>query len=139
MSDCAEFIYDHNFHTCEYGGCCHISTHIHDYSTPCLTPVCMLSVSSTSLCYSQAYYQMHGIDHVLLFDHGTTDNSYRELEPWLQSGFVTILSNITEMISDMPYHLKSGMKPFDYMMEVKSHIEMVCAYVVSFCGMLLVL
>jgi hypothetical protein len=35
--------------------------------------------------------------------------------------------------------LKSGMKPFDYMMEVKSHIEMVCAYVVSFCGMLLVL
>jgi hypothetical protein len=82
---------------------------------------------------------MHGIDHVLLFDHGTTDNSYRELEPWLQSGFVTILSNITDMISDMPYRSKRGKKSFYYMMEVKSHIEMVCSYVVLFFRMLLVL
>jgi hypothetical protein len=93
----------------------------------------MLSVSSTSLCYSQAYYQMHGIDHVLLFDHGTTDNSYRELEPWLQSGFVTILSNITEMISDMPYRAAIKKKgEFEYLMQGKAHLEMVCTIVVCY-------
>jgi len=74
-----------------------------------------------------AYYQMHGIDHVLLFDHGTTDRSFEELKPWLASGFVTILSNITEMIEDMPYRLSIKKKgEFEYLMQGKAHLEKHC-------------
>jgi hypothetical protein len=69
---------------------------------------------------------MHGIDHVLLFDHGTTDHSYRELEPWLKSGFVTILTNITEMIEDMPRRTAIKKKgEFEYLMQGKAHLEKV--------------
>ena len=69
---------------------------------------------------------MHGIDHVLLFDHGTTDNSYRELAPWLKTGFVTILTNLTEMIEDMPYRKAIKKKgEFEYLMQGKAHLEQV--------------
>ena len=69
---------------------------------------------------------MHGLDHVILFDHGSTDNSYRELEPWLKSGFVTIFSNITEMIEDMPYRAAIKRKgEFEYLMQGKAHLEKV--------------
>jgi hypothetical protein len=69
---------------------------------------------------------MHGIDHILFFDHGTTDRSYQELEPWIKSGFVTILTNITEMVEDMPYRTQIKKKgEFEYMMQSKAHLEKV--------------
>ncbi len=72
---------------------------------------------------------MHGIDHVLFFDHGTTDRSYAELKPWLTSGFVTILSNTTEMIRSMPDQLRIKKKgEFEYMMQGKAHLEKVMSY-----------
>jgi len=73
--------------------------------------------------HPQAYYQMQGIDHVLLFDHGTTDNSHRELAPWLKTGFVTILTNLTEMVEDMPF--RKSMGKFEFIMQAKAHQEQV--------------
>ena len=37
-----------------------------------------------------AYYQMHGFSHIILFDDGSTDNSFQEVNPWINSGFVSI-------------------------------------------------
>jgi hypothetical protein len=42
-----------------------------------------------------AYYQMHGFDHIMFYDDGSSDNSAVELKPWLDSGFVTIRYNFT--------------------------------------------
>ncbi len=42
-----------------------------------------------------AYYQMHGFDHVMLFDDGSTDQYRDEIYPWLKSGFVSVKSNWT--------------------------------------------
>jgi len=41
-----------------------------------------------------AYYQMHGIDHVRLYDRGSKDGGTAEIEPWLKSGFVSIADSI---------------------------------------------
>ena len=43
-----------------------------------------------------AYYQLHGFDHIMMFDDGSTDNSLVELAPWIAQGFVTVYSNWTE-------------------------------------------
>lgn len=42
-----------------------------------------------------AYYQMHGFDHVMLFDDGSVDNSLAEVQPWIKTGFVSVRSNWT--------------------------------------------
>ena len=42
-----------------------------------------------------AYYQVHGFDHIMLFDDESSDNYKKEIEPWLKSGFVSIISNWT--------------------------------------------
>lgn len=36
------------------------------------------------------YYQMHGFDHVMVFDDGSTDRSLVELRPWIDAGFVSV-------------------------------------------------
>lgn len=43
-----------------------------------------------------AYYQMHGFDHIMMFNDGSSDNSLDELKPWISSGFVSIVTNWTE-------------------------------------------
>lgn len=71
-----------------------------------------------------AYYQMHGIDHIRFYDHESTDRSLTEVEPWIQSGFVSVESNFSHLLDDMPYKDKikrSGM--FNYMMHAKAHVE----------------
>lgn len=42
-----------------------------------------------------SYYQIHGFDHVLLFDDGSIDNSLIEVQPWIDSGFVSVVANFT--------------------------------------------
>ena len=55
-----------------------------------------------------AYYQMHGFDHITFYNDGSIDNSFVELQPWIDSGFVTIRSNFTQesmnVRSDMRDH-----------------------------------
>jgi hypothetical protein len=54
-----------------------------------------------------AYYQMHGFEHVYLYNDGSTDNSLVELKPWMDSGFVTVRSNFTaESLQIRPGYLK---------------------------------
>lgn len=74
-----------------------------------------------------AYYQMHGIDHVLLFNHGSSDKSLQEVQPWVDEGFATVLSNVTEMIETMPYREAIKRKgEFEYLMQGKAHLEKLC-------------
>lgn len=47
-----------------------------------------------------AYYQLHGLDHIKLYDDWSTDNSLVEVEPWVQSGFVSVESNISGLFAD---------------------------------------
>ena len=71
-----------------------------------------------------AYYQMHGFDHIRFYDHDSTDASLAELRPWIESGFVSVESNFSHMLDDMPHKDKlkrSGM--FNYMMHAKAHVE----------------
>lgn len=42
-----------------------------------------------------AYYQMHGVDHVMLFDDGSVDRSLEEVKPWIDTGFVSVRTNWT--------------------------------------------
>ena len=42
-----------------------------------------------------AYYQMHGFDHIFLYNDGSIDNSLVELKPWIDIGFVTVKSNFS--------------------------------------------
>lgn len=44
-----------------------------------------------------AYYQMHGFDHVFLYNDASIDNGLAELQPWIDSGFVTVRSNFTAL------------------------------------------
>jgi hypothetical protein len=77
----------------------------------------------------QAYYQMHGIDHILLFDHGSSDSSHQELQPWVKSGYVTILTNISEIMETMPAVSVMRRKgEFQYIMEGKVQLERVRMY-----------
>jgi hypothetical protein len=77
----------------------------------------------------QAYYQMHGIDHILLFDHGSSDSSHQELQPWVKSGYVTILTNISEIMETMPAVSVMRRKgEFHYIMEGKVQLERVRMY-----------
>ena len=32
------------------------------------------------------YHQMHGFDHIIIFDHGSIDNYTAEIQPWIISG-----------------------------------------------------
>jgi len=42
-----------------------------------------------------AYYQMHGFDHIILYNDNSVDQSLDELKPWIASGFVSVRSNWT--------------------------------------------
>lgn len=48
-----------------------------------------------------AFYQLHGLDHIRFFNDGSTDNSLVELEPWIRSGFVSVVSNTSKLLSDI--------------------------------------
>lgn len=37
-----------------------------------------------------AYYYLHGIDHIRLFDLGSVDHTLVEAAPWIKSGFVSV-------------------------------------------------
>ena len=47
-----------------------------------------------------AFCALQGIEHVLLYDNSSTDNSREVLQPWIEAGFVELF--------DWPLHWKNG-------------------------------
>lgn len=71
-----------------------------------------------------AYYQMHGFDHVFLYNDNSIDKGLVELKPWIDSGFVTVKSNFTSIIANIsPGFLK---QPFKKAMATKALLETDC-------------
>jgi hypothetical protein len=71
-----------------------------------------------------AYYQMHGFDHIMLHNDGSSDDSLAELKPWIDSGFVSIKSNWTmESINIGGAFVRNE---FKRMMTTKALLEVYC-------------
>lgn len=71
-----------------------------------------------------AYYQMHGFDHVILYNDSSVDNSGAEIEPWLRSGFVSVVSHWShESLNIGPAFVKSAFKES---MTIKGLLEGEC-------------
>ena len=43
-----------------------------------------------------SYYQIHGFDHIMLFDDGSVDSYRDEIQPWVDTGFVSVKGNWTD-------------------------------------------
>lgn len=54
-----------------------------------------------------AFCMLEGIEHVLLYDNNSTDNSREVLRPWIEGGFVELF--------DWPLHWKSGSQTKAYL------------------------
>eukprot|EP00605_Chrysophyceae_sp_TOSAG23-4_P000040 GSChrysophyteH1.ASY1.ANO1.42.1 assembled CDS len=71
-----------------------------------------------------AYYQMHGFDHIMLFDDGSTDSFAEEIEPWVSAGIVSVRSNWTmESLQIAPGFTRNE---FKRRMTTKQLLERVC-------------
>jgi hypothetical protein len=71
-----------------------------------------------------AYYQMHGFDHIHLFDDESIDHSLAEVQPWIDEGYVSISSNWTLESLNISYsHRKNQFKS---KMAVKAVLESGC-------------
>ncbi len=58
-----------------------------------------------------AYHQMHGFDHIMIFDDGSSDSYRNEIAPWLDSGFVSLKGNWTmDSIQISPAFTKNEFK-----------------------------
>jgi hypothetical protein len=71
-----------------------------------------------------AYYQMHGFDHVFLYNDGSIDNGLVELQPWIDSGFVTVKSNFTAETLNIHPGFKN--QAFKLAMATKALLETDC-------------
>jgi hypothetical protein len=47
-----------------------------------------------------AYYQLNGLDHIRFYDDGSSDNSLLEIEPWIQTGFVSVVANTSGLLAE---------------------------------------
>eukprot|EP01035_Chromulina_nebulosa_P019833 gene19833-25781_t len=70
------------------------------------------------------YYQMHGFDHIMMFDDGSTDGSLNELKPWIDSGFVSIITNWT--LESIHIRHEFTKNDFKKTMTVKALLERQC-------------
>jgi hypothetical protein len=71
-----------------------------------------------------AFYKMMGFDHIMLFDDGSTDQSLRELQPWIDIGFVSVKTNLSFDSLGVAPDLRS--KHFRAAMAAKSLMETQC-------------
>jgi hypothetical protein len=71
-----------------------------------------------------AYYQMHGFNHVIIYDDGSIDNGIAELKPWIETGFVTVKSNFTALVQNMHPILRNN--AFRKSMAIKALLESDC-------------
>ena len=71
-----------------------------------------------------AYYQMHGFDHIMLFNDSSIDNSHVEIQPWVDSKFVSVVSSWTaESLNANPNLLQTA---FGKNMVIKRLLERMC-------------
>ena len=71
-----------------------------------------------------AYYQMHGFDHIVFFDDSSIDDGLVELQPWIESGFVTVRSNFSVDTVNLRSSLRN--KAFKTSMGLKALLETQC-------------
>jgi Glycosyl transferase family 2 len=71
-----------------------------------------------------AYYQMHGFDHIVFFDDSSIDEGLAELQPWIQSGFVSVRSNFSVDTVNLRSNLRD--KAFRTSMGLKVLLETEC-------------
>ena len=71
-----------------------------------------------------AYYQMHGFDHIILYNDASVDNSLEEVKPWIKSGFVTIRSNWSTESLNIDRHFRKD--AFKRAMATKALLETDC-------------
>lgn len=71
-----------------------------------------------------AYYQMHGFDHIVFFDDSSIDEGLVELQPWIQSGFVSVRSNFSVDTVNLRSNLRD--KAFRTSMGLKVLLETEC-------------
>ena len=71
-----------------------------------------------------AYYQMHGFDHIIIYNDGSIDKGMVEVKPWIESGFVTVKSNFSAIIQHMHPGLKHN--AFKKSMAIKALLESDC-------------
>lgn len=36
------------------------------------------------------HHQMHGFNHIILLDHDSSDEYHKEIQPWIDTGFVSV-------------------------------------------------
>lgn len=67
---------------------------------------------------------MHGFDHIMLFNDSSIDNSHVEIQPWLDSKFVSVVSGWTAKSLNVHQHmLKTA---FGKNMAIKRLLERMC-------------
>lgn len=71
-----------------------------------------------------AYYQMQGFDHIVFFDDSSIDDGLVELQPWIESGFVSVRSNFSADTVNLRSDLKN--KAFKTSMGLKALLETEC-------------
>lgn len=71
-----------------------------------------------------AYYQMQGFDHIIFFDDSSIDDGLVELQPWIESGFVSVRSNFSADTVNLRSDLKN--KAFKTSMGLKALLETEC-------------
>jgi hypothetical protein len=69
-----------------------------------------------------AYYQLHGLDHIKLYDDGSTDNSLAEIEPWIRSGFVSVEYNVSGLFQEA-LALEAEAETWEWYTKVLEHGE----------------
>jgi hypothetical protein len=67
---------------------------------------------------------MHGFDHFVINDDGSTDNGFVELKPWIDAGVVTIVSNWTAESLNVSWAFKKN--EFKKAMTIKALLESNC-------------
>jgi hypothetical protein len=70
-----------------------------------------------------AFYKLQGVDHMILFNHDSTDDFTPEIEPWLSSGFIEI-RNTSELLKNP--HITEKTEPYWRVMHMKKEQERLC-------------
>jgi hypothetical protein len=72
-----------------------------------------------------AYYELHGFNHIRFYDDKSGPDAFVELEPWIKSGFVSIVSNWTSTSLGLSPHVTKNNK-FMFKMAQKFLIDVQC-------------
>lgn len=71
-----------------------------------------------------AYYLMQGFDHIMIFNDSSTDNGHLELQPFIDRGFVSVVSNWTADSLEISPNFRRN--EFKKAMSIKAALEREC-------------